>query len=222
MYVDSLFVQKDGLHNQKDFVPLLENIQAQTGIALEGVYKWLAFPPSKRDRRVPVPNRYFGALLSGEIKARGIALRRHDTCRFVAATQLGVLQILAQADDLNQKIPETKHFLQKRLHKLKQGEIQLDDLLVAKKLSRSLEAYKVLSPAAQAARQLQEHGIEVRAGMRLRFWFVFDGVRVGDVEVKEIDVKQYSHLLDQAIEELPFNWGKRKDAVDQYLLPAIG
>ena len=207
MYVDSLFVQKDGLYKQKDFVPLLENIQVQTGIpiALDGVFKWLVFPPSKRDRRVPVPNRYFGVFQSGEIKSRGIALRRHDTPRFVAGTQLSILNILAQADDPNEKILEAELYVQKQLSKLKKGKVQLDDLLVAKKLSRALDAYKVPSPAAQAARQLQERGIQVRAGMRLHFWFVYGGVKARDAGVRDIDVEKYSHLLNQAVEELLVN-----------------
>ena len=199
MYVDSLFVQKKGCQEQKDFVPLLDAIYQQTGIpiALEGVYKWLVFPPSKRDKRVPVPNRYFGAFVDGEIKARGIALRRHDTCRFVAATQLGILNILAQADDPVEKLSEAQAYLQNRLRKLRAGKIPLDDLLIAKKLSRELDAYKVPSPAAQAARQLQAQGVEVRAGMRLKFWYVYGGVQVGNVDVKEIDVKRYCHLINQ-------------------------
>ncbi len=79
-------------------------------IALEGVYRWVAFLPSKRDRRIPVPNRYFGVLdacpehgrRDGEIKYRGIELRRHDTPPWVAKVQLAVLQCLAQAATLEQ------------------------------------------------------------------------------------------------------------------------
>jgi len=48
----------------------LAAIEGQTGIpiALEGVYRWVAFLPSKRDKRIPVPNRYFGVFQDGEIK----------------------------------------------------------------------------------------------------------------------------------------------------------
>ena len=49
---------------------MLEAIQHQTGlqIALDGVYRWVAFLPSKRDPRAPVANRYFGVFQDGEIK----------------------------------------------------------------------------------------------------------------------------------------------------------
>ena len=204
MYVDSLFVQKEGLCRQKDFRPLLEKIRAQTGIpiALEGVYKWVVFPPSKRDRRIPVPNRYFGAFQDGEIKARGIALRRHDTPRFVASTQLGLLKIMAQADDPDESIPAVRAFLKRQVGRLKAGRIPLEDLLVAKKLSRELEAYKVPSPAALAAGQLQAQGAGVRAGMRVRFWYVYGGVKIRDTRESEIDVKRYARLVNQMAEEV--------------------
>ena len=212
MYVDSLFVQKDGLQKQKDFTPLLEAIHTQTGIpiALEGIYKWLVFPPSKRDKRIPVPNRYFGAFQAcpehgrrdGEIKARGIALRRHDTPRFIAATQLGMLQILAGADNPAENFPAAQTFVDSQLRRLRAGKVPLDDLLVAKKLSRELEAYKNPGPAAQAARQLQAQGVEVRAGLRVRFWYVYGGVKVKDVSVKELDIKRYGHLMNQMVDEM--------------------
>jgi hypothetical protein len=48
-------------------------------LGLEGVYKWLRFCPSKTDPLSGVPNRYFGAFTNGELKIRGLALRRRDT-----------------------------------------------------------------------------------------------------------------------------------------------
>jgi len=204
MYVDSLFVQKDGLQEQGDFKPLLEAIHTQTGIpiALEGVYKWLVFPPSKRDKRVPVPNRYFGVFQNGEIKARGIALRRHDTCRFVAATQLGMLKIMAQADDPVEKLLDAQIFMEGQLRRLRAGKVPLDDLLVAKKLSRELNAYKVPSPAALAAQQLQKQGVKVRAGMHIHFWYAGNGGKVSEVSMKQINIPRYCRLLELAAEEI--------------------
>ena len=48
MYVDSLFVQKKGLKEKQDFEPLLLAITEQTKIPImiEGVYRWVCFPPS--------------------------------------------------------------------------------------------------------------------------------------------------------------------------------
>lgn len=204
MYVDSLFVQKDGCRAPAEFAPLLEAIHACTGIpiALEGVYRWLVFPPSRRDARIPVPNRYFGVFASGEIKTRGIALRRHDTCPFAAGVQLGALEILSRSDDPAGQAVEAWDFVNGQLRRLRAGQIPLADLRLAQNLSRAPEAYRTPSPAALAAMQLQARGVVVRPGMRLHFWYVHGGVKVADVSVKEIDVKRYARLAQQAAEEV--------------------
>ena len=67
-------------------------------IALEGIYRWVAFLPSRMDERVPVANRYFGVFRDGSFKVRGIEARRHDTPPFIAAAQLRLLETLAAAD----------------------------------------------------------------------------------------------------------------------------
>ena len=53
MYVDSLFVQKEGLKEKQDFEPLLQAITEQTKIPImmEGVYRWVCFPPSRQEMR---------------------------------------------------------------------------------------------------------------------------------------------------------------------------
>jgi len=128
--------------------------------------------------------------------------------RFLNPTgvQLGVLQILAQANEPSRHFSKAKAFIQCQIRKLRNGDIPLDDLLVAKKLSRELIDYKVPSPAAQAAMQLQAKGVEPRAGMRVNFWYIYGGVKISDVKTKEVDVKRYKRLVDQAIDELSPSW----------------
>jgi len=209
MYVDSLFVQKNGALKLGHFTDLLENIAEQTGlfITLDGIYKWLVFPPSKRDSRVPVPNRYFGAFQNGEIKARGIALRRQDTPKYVADTQMGILRILATSADPRKKNNEVQEYIRKQINLLKEDRIRVEDLIVTQTLSRPVDAYRVSSPTARAARQLEAHGKNVQPGMKIRYLHVYDGsgIRawdVGDVQGKMVNVKQYIHLLKRAEEEV--------------------
>ncbi len=209
MYVDSLFVQKSDALQISHFTPLLEKIAEQTGlsITLDGIYKWLVFPPSKRDWRVPVPNRYFGAFQNGEIKARGIALRRHDTSKYVADTQMGILRILAASDDPRKKNNEAQGYMRKQISLLKEGKIPTEDLIVTQTLSRPVDAYRVSSPTARAARQLEEHGKIVQPGMSIRFLHVYDGSGihawdVGNVQIKMVNVKRYIHLLKRAEDEV--------------------
>jgi DNA polymerase-2 len=97
MYVDGLWVRKVGHSKVQDFDLLLDDIVSKTGlpISLDGIYKWVAFLPSRLNKKVPVANRYFGVFQSGEIKMRGIETRRHDTPLLVSKTQLEILQLLA-------------------------------------------------------------------------------------------------------------------------------
>ena len=84
----------------------------------------MAFLPSKRDARIPVPNCYFGVFQDGEIKYRGIEARRHDTPLWVTKTQLAVLQCLAQADTLGhvqKHIPKALAIVEQAKRNLKTG-----------------------------------------------------------------------------------------------------
>ena len=108
--VDSLWVKKDGA-SEDDYRLLLREIEAETGFPLsfEGVYRWIAFLPSKAFSSVPVLNRYFGVYRSGEIKVRGIAARRHDTPPLFSQCQMEILSILSgtsSVEEARRMIPE--------------------------------------------------------------------------------------------------------------------
>src|SRR3990172_6658216 len=71
LYVDGLWIDRPDVAQRPDYEALLAEIQTQTGlhIALEGVYRWLAFLPSRVEPRVTVAHRYFGAFEDGTLKA---------------------------------------------------------------------------------------------------------------------------------------------------------
>ncbi len=210
MYVDCLFVQQEGFHRPSDFTPLMNAIADRTGIpiALEGIFKWVAFLSSKRDARVPVPNQYFGVFLDGSLKYRGIELRRRDTTTWIRKIQLAVLNILAQADapdELTDYIPTALAWVERAKRDLKAGRVPLEDLVVRQKLSRVLDGYKSPSPAARAALQLREAGREMAPGQSVQFLFTRGCPGVQAWELAEglnpgrLDVKRYCALLDRAM-----------------------
>ncbi len=158
----------------EDIQPLLDEIVDRTGlpIALDGIYRWVAFLPSRIDARVPVANRYFGVFQSGEIKSRGIELRRRDTPIFIREMQQEMLEILAKAPDVEHipdVLPELHRLVHKRLRELKAGRVKMEKLVVRQTLSRELERYRSPSPAALAARQLADMGKNLRPGQSVRF-----------------------------------------------------
>ena len=209
MYVDGLWVKRPGIRQNSDLEPLLEEIAARTGlpIALEGIYRWIAFLPSRVDRRVPVANRYFGVFQDGLVKARGIDVRRHDTAPFVAQAQLAVLAVMAavpEGQPLEQCLPKAMRLLQRKLDRLRKRRVPLEKLVVSQTLSRGLEEYRVLSPAARAATQLQSIGKEMRPGQRVRFLYTVGepGVWAWDLNEQPsaewVDTSRYVELLARA------------------------
>ncbi len=204
MYVDGLWVRKPGASQVADFQPVLEAIAANTGlpIALDGVYRWVAFLPSRQDARVPVPNRYFGVFQDGSLKVRGIEARRGDTPPFVHQTQMELLETLAQ--DSTPDIPKALRLLRRKLAILRSGRAPLEDLVVSLRLSRELQAYRVPSPAARAAAQLAAIGKDLRPGQRVRFIYTLGQPDVhawdlpGKLDAKRIHTARYITLLLRA------------------------
>ncbi len=204
MYVDSLFVYHPDAHTPDALTPLLEAIERQTGIpvALEGIYRWLVFPPARRHPSLAVANRYFGVFTDGRIKARGIALRRHDTPPFVAQTQAALLHLLAQAEHPTQRVADAWDWVAQQIARLQRHEVDVVDLRMAVKLSRSPSAYRHPGPAAWAAWQLEAQGTAPRPGMRLGFWFTRQGIRVTPPAPDEVDYDRYARLVWRAAAEI--------------------
>jgi DNA polymerase-2 len=209
MYVDGLWVQREGASRVGDFQPLLEEILDRTGlpVSLDGIYRWIAFLGSRPDPRIPVANRFFGIFQNGRWKLRGIEARRDDTPRWIKDVQLEMLGLLAEAPDAEQlpaQLPRVHQLLQEKLKLLRRHRLPLESLLVSQKLSRPLEEYRVPSPAARAAAQLAELGREFIPGQRVRFLYTRGrpGVYAWDLPDPPhptlIDTARYEELLLRA------------------------
>jgi DNA polymerase-2 len=209
MYVDGLWVKQEGRTKSEDFTPLLEEIAIRTHlpVGLDGVFRWVAFLPSRVDARVPVPNRYFGIYQDGSFKVRGIDVRRRDTPEFIGDVQMELLNLLGKANgvaELQALVPQAVSLLQKRIRQLRSGRVPMEKLLVAQKLSRELAAYKDPSPAARAARQLETMGRHIRPGQRVRFLLLHgqSDVHAWDLptrpDPRKLDYSRYVKLLIRA------------------------
>jgi len=212
-YVDSLFICRPDAIKEEDFQPLLDEIKQETklDIEVERVYAWMAFGSSRQNPRLSVPNRFFGLQDHREYKIRGLASRREDTPFFVAQAQLQVLQTLAREKDpdkLAQLLPGILSLLQERLSALNARTVPMNELLVTQTLSRELAEYKVLSPVARAARQLQAAGKNIRMGQRIQFVYTRTKQSVCAWDVPEplnpawIDIAKYQELLFRAVHEV--------------------
>ncbi len=165
-------------------------------------------------------NRYFGIFQSGEIKCRGIELRRHDTPVFITELQQEALKILAQCpgnDDLQEYSNRIRLLAARRMDDLRHGRIPPEKLLIRQTLSRAVSEYKVPSPAAIAASQLEQAGKFLRPGQIVQFIYTLGepGVRAWDLlesfNPRTINISPYKTLLNQAMETIIKSFGVEKD-----------
>jgi DNA polymerase-2 len=228
MYVDGLWIKQEGRTKPEDFTPLLEEIATRTRlpVGLDGVFRWVAFLPSRVDARVPVPNRYFGIYQDGSFKVRGIDVRRRDTPEFIGDVQMELLSLLGKAKEvaeLQALVPKAVLLLQQRIRQLRAGRVPLEKLLVAQKLSRELAAYKDPSPAAQAAVQLETIGRHIRPGQRVRFLLLRGqpAVHAWDLPVhpdpRQIDYERYIELTLRAASNIFQPLGVSEEHLTQWV-----
>jgi DNA polymerase elongation subunit (family B) len=173
--VDSLWLKKNGA-TICEYANLCKEISKEIGVSLnfEGRYRWIAFLPSKTHPRIGVLNRYYGVMESGEVKVRGLEVRRRDTSRFVYDAQMKMIEALSSANNSKEfyrKIPDALKVVKDYRQKLLNGEVTIWDLIVTKHLSKHPKKYKQRVSQVIAAEQLMKEGAEIHAGKNIRFLF---------------------------------------------------
>lgn len=213
--VDSLYVHK-GRAGRGDYELLARAIEAQTKLplAVEALYSYVVFLPSRQFDDVPVPNRFFAVSEEGELKVRGLECRRHDTPPFVARMQKEVLEILASAHDYEAyraKLEEAQEILQRYQEKLESGAVMIEDLIVSKRLTREPRDYQKANLTAIAAQQLYGRGVRLRPGQTIEYVVIDAEARVPNDRVRAYalwegwhgyDRKKYGAMLREAFEPL--------------------
>lgn len=231
IYVDGLWIHKPGAAKRPDYEALLDEISQKTGlqIGLEGIYRWLAFLPSRTEPRVAVANRYFGAYEDGSLKIRGIEARRRDTPDFIKETQLGMLEILSDGRDaagFRAAIPQAIAYAGERLRGLRAGEVPARQLVVTNRLSRRPEEYTVRTAAARVAQQLASNGVELHPGERLNFLLVPGPEKARAWETIEgaipYDRAAYTELLLRAVDSVLAPLGIDRSTLETWLLGNVG
>jgi DNA polymerase-2 len=228
LYVDGIWIAKPGASKVPDFQPVLDSISQRTGlpIALEGVYRWMAFLGSRQDARVPVANRYFGVFQDGSVKVRGIEARRRDTPRFLVQLQAEIIAQLAHVSPgtpPNAYLPGVLALLRRTLAALRAGRLPLEQLLITQKLSRALDEFRTPSPVAHAVTQLHAAGKLTSPGQKVRFLYTRGepGVHAWNLprppDPASVDVERYSELLLRAATTLLEPFGVSKQLLSQWL-----
>ncbi|MGH9785832.1 MAG: DNA polymerase domain-containing protein, partial [Terriglobia bacterium] len=167
--VDSLYLWKANA-TAADYDRLAEEITAATGLpmAVEGIYRWIVFVPSRRggtSPRIGVPNRFFGVMQDGKLKVRGIEMRRHDCVPLVAEMQEEILATLKQAANRAEYLrlleARAMPILDSYVARVRDGDVVVADLVVSKRLTQYPEQYAHATHSAIAAQSLQARGVRL-------------------------------------------------------------
>lgn len=227
--VDSVYLVKPGFARE-EIDALCAAIDEATNlrIAVEGVYRWVAFLPSRQYDDRPVPTRLFGAFENGEVKYRGIECRRHDLPPFVREVQLQLLKCLAPAEDrsaFRAALPGLLQAVAEQERALWGGRVALERLVMRQTLSKAPEDYRGNGAQAIAARQAARAGLPVHPGQTLEYIFVDNRNPIPDQRLRltalwdptlAYDAAMYVRLLRRAANTLLWPVGVRLDEDDVF------
>ena len=228
--VDSIWVRKPRA-KREDFLELCKEIEREIGlpIAFEGIYKWIAFLPSRMHEAVPVLNRYFGVFEDDTMKVRGIEVRRRDTVKLVADCQREILELFSVADTVEgvrALVPQALQILRSYVDSIRSGRVPLTDLVITNTLSKNFNEYASSIAQAAAVKQLADEGLELMAGQSVSYVITRFQSRVPREKVRPVelldpsvryDKKRYVELLIRGVSTILQPFGFDEEQLSEYV-----
>jgi DNA polymerase-2 len=233
--VDSLWLQDTKGRSREQFEALTreiaQEISEKTSVHMswDGMFNFIVFLPSQAQPDVPTLNHYWGIKTNGEIKVRGIEVRRRDIPKIIKDAQhafIDVFQDVSSVKEFVDKIPEAKSVLYDYIERVESGSVSREELTIKQRISRKPSQYKVNSYQAVAARQLERSGVIASAGKNVRYIILnanadpkFPEKKVVlsdlyDENKHQYDKVKYVELLRRAFENIfPFEFPELEDLI---------
>ncbi|MDY6771318.1 MAG: DNA polymerase domain-containing protein, partial [Candidatus Nanohaloarchaea archaeon] len=218
--VDSIWLQQHE-ENPTDIQDLCDQITEATDIRLdfEAHYDWIAFCP-KRETGGGALTRYFGKKNDGGFKVRGIELRQHSTPAFVKDVQEDLLETF----DQHRKPGPVCDCLTHHIHRLEQGDVDPQDLLIEQRISKEPDEYtQSIKSAAAVTRARQLHDHHIGPGQSVEYIVHNDEaqgierVRLPYDDLETYDTAFYRSHLIRAAESILSPLGWDRDDIETYL-----
>jgi DNA polymerase elongation subunit (family B) len=228
--VDSIYLQKPGLTEQ-ELEALCREIEEATRIpmALEGIYRWIVFCPSREAPEMTVPNRFYGVFQNGDQKVRGLELRRRDTAPRIARAQQEMLDCLAQAEngvEFLARVPAALQILRRHIAEIREGRVPFEELVITRTLSKDPMQYVREDAGAIAAKELARAGAQLHPGEQIGYIILdqqakFKGDRARSAVLltgsESYDKERYVELLVRAAETLLAPVGYSAERITSFL-----
>ncbi len=230
--VDCMWLKKAGATEQ-EYESLAADVRRDVGIdiSLEGIYRWILFPSSKMDPRIPTANRYVGWYTNHEIKIRGVEIRRRDTPVFIKRMQGEMLEIMGRAGtvgEIQDLLPALLEKTGEFVTALREGQVDPLELVVRRHISREPEEYTNASTNAVVARALEEAGIKLSPGEMVEYIIVDASGRKKPDRAKPLalysfedgyDAAKYTEMALKAAETLLLPFGYTFDVLQEMFCP---
>ena len=232
--VDSMWLQRPGA-TRADYDALAQAVTGATGLPIfvEGIYRWLAFLPSKTHRGVGVPNRYMGVFEDNTTKVRGIEVRRSDVPALVVQTQERMLQRMFRCQtlqDVRAALPELLGILEESLIRLRSKDVEAAELVITNTLSQEVGEYRHNTVQAITARTLDRHGAHLHPGEAVQFIITSAGAKVPEDRVRpyallgsdwHYDLEAYATLLLRAAATVLELFGYSEERLREEVWPLL-
>ena len=232
--VDSMWLQRPGA-TRADYDALAQAVTGATGLPIfvEGIYRWLAFLPSKTHRGVGVPNRYMGVFEDNTTKVRGIEVRRSDVPALVVQTQERMLQRMFRCQtlqDVRAALPELLGILEEALIRLRSKDVEAAELVITNTLSQEVGEYRHNTVQAITARTLDRHGAHLHPGEAVQFIITSAGAKVPEDRVRpyallgsdwHYDLEAYATLLLRAAATVLELFGYSEERLREEVWPLL-
>jgi len=161
--------------DETEILQLCREISEVTSVEMgvDTLYSWVVFFGSTTNPHLAVANRYMGKIQGGEIKYRGIALRRKDTPLWIKEFQKGLLLILQEADtveEIREMWPRFEGHYTHFAGMLESGQVEWEKLLVRKTVTREKEEYSVHNATWSSVNDVEEElGVSVQPGEKVSY-----------------------------------------------------
>jgi len=232
--VDSMWLQRPGA-TRADYDALAQAVTGATGLPIfvEGIYRWLAFLPSKTHRGVGVPNRYMGVFENNTTKVRGIEVRRSDVPALVVQTQERMLQRMFRCQtlqDVRAALSELLGILEESLIRLRSKDVEAAELVITNTLSQEVGEYRHNTVQAITARTLDRHGAHLHPGEAVQFIITSAGAKVPEDRVRpyallgsdwHYDLEAYATLLLRAAATVLELFGYSEERLREEVWPLL-
>jgi DNA polymerase I len=151
----------------------------------------------KKYRRIlftEAKKRYGGLLEDGGLEVVGLEVVRGDWAEIAKETQLGVLRTMLETMDIGKAVS----FVRNIIAETRSGKIEMEKMIIWKRMTKPPEAYEVRAPHVLAALELSKRGWRIDVGDKVGYVVTRGVSKIGErakpyqlVERKDIDYEYY-------------------------------